>query len=496
MRIRPLIETRGKYWLAACLLSLAAAALFSCTKEKIIIYKQVTDQVALAFPPNTGLVFGSFPELIWEQAGDATGYKVQVATDASFFQLIINSEVTDTSYVYSGSAGNNLYFWRVRAKNSDGVWGDWSEALIWSFRVNDASDYIALLTVVQTPGIAQDVFVQQGIAYVADGLADLTMVDVADPAHAALIANIDTRDDDFAKCIWKKPDDDFVYVADMDFKLQIIDASIPVEPFPYYYQVGLAQNLEDISGLVHTPDSVYIFSAHSGFGHRELNFFEFVYDPLPRPGDSFVVNPFSFPSDAFGVFQDTLTTTVQYRNLDVAAGVDSTYYETQRGNFVYCADGTSGLWWFNISYTHTFGQVDTFLVHDPRLLGWQDTPSISLSVHVANGFAYVADDRGGLQIFDLPDTIPAFDSDSLFAADPVLIADINTSGRTKDVQAVGNRCYLADGSGGLKVVDITDPYNPVFLAAYTTPYAYGVWADENYIYITDRDNGLMIFESR
>ena len=61
---------------------------------------------------------------------------------------------------------------------------------------------------------------------------------------------------------------------------------------------------------------------------------------------------------------------------------------------------------------------------------------------------------------------------------------------------MGNRCYLADGSGGLKVVDITDPYNPVFLAAYTTPYAYGVWADENYIYITDRDNGLMIFESR
>jgi len=496
MRIIPLTEIKGGFWVVGGLFLFAVLVLLSCTKEKIIIYKQVTDQVTLVSPPNTGLVFTSFPELIWEHAADAIGYKIQVATDISFTQLTINSELADTSFTYSGDASNNLYYWRVRAKNSDGVWGDWSEALIWSFRVNDASDYIGLVAVVQTPGIAQDVFVQQDIAYVADGVADVTMIGVADPANPAFIANIDTRDDDFAKAIWKKPDDDFIYVADMDFKLQVIDAGIPVDSFPYYYQTGLEQNLEEISGLVHTSDSIYLFGVNSNFGHRELNFFEFVYDPLPRPGDTFVVNSFNFPADAFGVYNDTMTVTVEYRDIDTLGGIDSTYYETQRGNFVYCADGTAGLWWFNVSYTHTFDQVDTFLVVDPRLLGWQDTPSISLSVHASNGFAYIADDRGGLQIFDLPDTIPAFDSDEPFAADPIWAADVNTSGRSKDVHVAGNRCYLADGSGGLKVVDITDPYGPVFLAAYTTPYAYGVWADENYIYLTDRDNGLMIFESR
>jgi hypothetical protein len=111
-----------------------------------------------------------------------------------------------------------------------------------------------------------------------------------------------------------------------------------------------------------------------------------------------------------------------------------------------------------------------------------------------DGFIYVADDRAGLQIFTLPDTIPAYDHEEMYEANPILISDINTSGRTKDVQVLGNYCYLADGSGGLKIIDVTDPYAPVFVAAYTTPYAYGVWAGDEYIYICDRDNGLMIFE--
>jgi hypothetical protein len=134
------------------------------------------------------------------------------------------------------------------------------------------------------------------------------------------------------------------------------------------------------------------------------------------------------------------------------------------------------------------------MLRGPRLLGWTDTPYSALKLHARDGFVYVADDRAGLQIFDLPDTIPAFDHDDIFEANPVLIADINTSGRTKDVFVYGNYCFLADGSAGVKVIDVTNPYAPAFLAAYDTPYAYGVYADENYIYACDRDNGLMIFE--
>jgi hypothetical protein len=46
------------------------------------------------------------------------------------------------------------------------------------------------------------------------------------------------------------------------------------------------------------------------------------------------------------------------------------------------------------------------------------------------------------------------------------------------------------------VIDITDPYAPNFLAAYDAQYAYGIWADTEYIYLADRDYGLLIFKNK
>ncbi|HBZ00632.1 MAG TPA: hypothetical protein DEO84_04830 [candidate division Zixibacteria bacterium] len=70
---------------------------------------------------------------------------------------------------------------------------------------------------------------------------------------------------------------------------------------------------------------------------------------------------------------------------------------------------------------------------------------------------------------------------------------MNTIGRTKDVQVVGNYAFIADADGGLKAVDVTIPAAAHVAATYPTPYAYGLWADPNHIYICDRDMGLLIF---
>ena len=61
------------------------------------------------------------------------------------------------------------------------------------------------------------------------------------------------------------------------------------------------------------------------------------------------------------------------------------------------------------------------------------------------------------------------------------------------MQVVGNYAFIADASGGLKAVDITIPALSHVAATYATPYAYGVWADSRYIYICDRDEGMLIF---
>jgi hypothetical protein len=478
--------------------SLALVLLYisqSCTREKIIVYGQFTQPVVLAEPANSGSIFVTMPNLIWHSLDEAILYQVQMAKSAMFDELVFSETLTDTFYVYESNLSNGQYFWRVRAKDNNDIWSDWSEAMVWSFFINNNSLYMNLLSVVPTIGVAQDIFVVEEqpdsvIAYVADGQAGLMIVNVTDPSAPVVIGSVDTYNGDFASSVWKLPGDEIAYVADMDGKIATIDTHLPLDPYSMRnVNLGWDQNLQDLTGMV-LQDTIYLFTANSNFGRRKVNFFQIVYrDGIPGFGDLYVVPAFILPADVLGIFYDSIPIVVEY----YSAERESTFYETQTGLFVFAAVSQAGLWWYDFSTTHSFDGADTMLIYSPRCLGWADTPGSAISVFARDGFAYVADDRGGLQIFDLPDTIPAFDHDDLYEAVPELVSNINTSGRTKDVHIVGNYCYLADGSGGLKIIDVTDPYAPVFLAAYTTPYAYGVWADENYVYIADRDNGLMIF---
>lgn len=468
----------------------------SCTKEKIIIYRPNPDKVNLATPPNTGLVFVEMPTLAWEQLSGATSYQVQLSVGDAFSDIIFDEVTTDTSFTYGANMHNSQYYWRVRAQNSDQIWGDWSEADIWSFAINDNVNYMVLRSVIPTYGIAQDVYVVEEqpdsvIAYVADGQAGLTIVNVTDPASPRMVGNLDHPNGDFGQAVWKLPGDDMAYLADMDGKIAALDTRLPLDINSVRDgNLCYDQNLTDLIGMVY-QDTIYMFTVHKNLGHRVLNFFQIVYrEGIPGLGDFYIVPPAPLPSDGEGVFYASMPIVVEYYD----STTTTTRYENQTGMFVFAAANQAGLFWYDISATHTYDGADTLLLKSPRFLGSADTPYAALAVWAANGYAYVADDRSGLQIFDLPDTIPAFDHDSPYASNPVLVADINTSGRTKDVQIDGNYCYLADASGGLKIIDVTNPAAPVFLAAYSTPYAYGVFVTQDYIYICDRDNGLMVFE--
>lgn len=68
----------------------------------------------------------------WRRAGGATSYHVQLARDAQFTTLTLNdSTLTDTTVRFTGLTNNVQYFWRVRAKNEQGISG-WSD--VWNFR--------------------------------------------------------------------------------------------------------------------------------------------------------------------------------------------------------------------------------------------------------------------------------------------------------------------------------------------------------------------------
>ncbi len=76
----------------------------------------------LATPANNATGQPTSLNLTWNASSGATSYRVQLATDTAFSNLIINdSTVTSTSKAVGPLANNTVYYWRVNAKNSTGV---------------------------------------------------------------------------------------------------------------------------------------------------------------------------------------------------------------------------------------------------------------------------------------------------------------------------------------------------------------------------------------
>jgi hypothetical protein len=88
----------------------------------------------LAEPNNGAANVDLQPTLVWNAATDASTYLVEIATDAEFRNVVVSTEVRETSLTVSSALDSSTqYFWRVTAKNgcgdsgssdSDGIFAD------------------------------------------------------------------------------------------------------------------------------------------------------------------------------------------------------------------------------------------------------------------------------------------------------------------------------------------------------------------------------------
>jgi hypothetical protein len=71
-----------------------------------------------------------------------------------------------------------------------------------------------------------------------------------------------------------------------------------------------------------------------------------------------------------------------------------------------------------------------------------------------------------------------------------LAGNYDTSGYAQSVAVAGGYAYVADSSGGLVVVDVSDPANPTYAGGYdTSGSAFGVAVAGGYAYVTDGTTG-------
>ncbi len=121
------------------------------------------------------------------------------------------------------------------------------------------------------------------------------------------------------------------------------------------------------------------------------------------------------------------------------------------------------------SYTIVTAQTVEFV-------GSYDTPSIARGITVTDNYAYIASGSSGLLIVDVSDP-----------ENPVFTGNYQTSGTANDVCISGDYAYIAAGFSGLQIVNISNPGSPSLAGSYSTPdRALTVQVIGNYAYIADR----------
>ncbi len=117
------------------------------------------------------------------------------------------------------------------------------------------------------------------------------------------------------------------------------------------------------------------------------------------------------------------------------------------GSIAYVANGSGG-----------FVVLDVGDPQSPKLLTRISTGGFAVDIHVAEGFAYLTVQSSGLLVYDVKDP-----------AKPIRIAQSDTAHIVSEVDAIGQRAYVAE-SQGLRVIDLADPARPVEWPGYGFPW--------------------------
>lgn len=142
---------------------------------------------------------------------------------------------------------------------------------------------------------------------------------------------------------------------------------------------------------------------------------------------------------------------------------------TKQGNYVYVANGFSGL-----------AIVDVTNPTAPTLAGTGSTGDNTFDVAVVGTHAYVGFFYGFL-VFDVSNP-----------AHLAITGGANT-GVANGVAVVGNYAYVAASDHGLRIVDVSDPDSVYIAKTVATPgYAEDVAIQDGYAYLADGDAGLTV----
>jgi hypothetical protein len=145
--------------------------------------------------------------------------------------------------------------------------------------------------------------------------------------------------------------------------------------------------------------------------------------------------------------------------------------------------GSSGVCTITVG-NNGFTASATAVIQDlPAALSWISIPGFANKVRVNGNYAYVAAGSAGLQIVDVSNHVS-----------PRIAATLSLPGNANELRLVGNLAYMAVGSAGLTIVDITNPLSPTVVGSIgTSGVSWDVAVSGNFAFVAEGTSGLQVF---
>ncbi len=159
--------------------------------------------------------------------------------------------------------------------------------------------------------------------------------------------------------------------------------------------------------------------------------------------------------------------------------------ETIRALFGSITTNDAGVYFASVrNYGGAVESRDALLTVLPPMANRSSWWQGAADIFVTNGLAFLAQGSSGLAILDVSNP-----------GSPVMLGGYNTPGDALAVQVSGGLAFVADGSAGLQILSVTNPSNPIRLGSYDTPgKAQDVFVRSNLAFVADGSAGLLILK--
>lgn len=305
-----------------------------------------------------------------------------------------------------------------------------------SLKKDDTSGGYVIVKKVPTSGYAQDVLKNDDLLYIAQGEGGLEILDITNPEDPQIVSITSDGVRGYSTKIAMR--DSIVYLAAGSFGVTTVNVSNPMAPTV----PGSNSSDKPARGLHMMGNYLFVAVSEQGVKISDISL-----PAYPDPRGSISTSGYAY---------------------SLATSSDSAYM------FVAC--GEMGMYIIDISNFEQGWPI----YHE---VAWCDTPGKAESITILEdeSLAFLACGTAGLQIINYSDTNNMH-----------IVGSFDGGGYAKSLIYKNQRIFMTAELAGLQVIDVSDVTNPFLIGEIATEFALGIDIDDQYIYIADETEGLII----